>query len=100
MPSNEKHLARDVRAPSRSGAYVLCTKMNNGVTDKAPTERELIEEYASLTGSSEATARSVFMYICSHEDASVAYPDQVVADIVAGPSPQAGTSATRTERIL
>ena len=56
--------------------------------EKPTDEPRLIKEYAALTGSSEGAARSVLIYVCSHEDASEAPQDEVLANIVSAPNPK------------
>lgn len=70
--------------------------MNTGLTNEVPLdEPKLIKEYANLTGSSEATARSVLIYIFSHENACKRLSDEKAGSLVAGPNPrpQPDTSA-------
>jgi hypothetical protein len=67
--------------------------------NEEPTdELRLIKEYAALTGSTESAARSVLMYVCSHEDACDADQGEVLVDAVAGPNlkPQPDASDAKT----
>jgi len=92
MTNNVKNLPKDVKVSAPNGMYVGDDEMNANNQDAA-AEPKLIKEYAELTGSSDSTARSVLMYVCSHEDACQPRPERTAAEVLPGPhpNPQADT---------